>query len=266
MQNSNSNLNVILIADIVGDPGIKALSRSIDTVIEKYKPQLIIANGENSASGKGLTEKIAYQFFELGINVITSGNHIWNKKKIFPLLDTNPYILRPLNYPPNVPGHGSCIYEISSNQKIAIINLQGRTFMHSIDCPFRSIDKEIEKIHKKEINSIIIDFHAEATAEKIAMGWYLDGRVSAVIGTHTHVQTADERILPAGTAYITDIGMTGSTNSVIGMDKDVALNRFIKQIPFYYKIGDEGELKFCGVFVSINPDTSQAECIERFRL
>ncbi len=266
MRNNDSNINVILIADVVGDPGLTATSRSIETIIDRYNPQLIIANGENSASGKGLTEKIVYQLFELGINVITSGNHIWNKKKIFPLLDTNPYILRPLNYPPNVPGHGSCIYEITSDKKIAVINLQGRTFMQSIDCPFRSIDQEIKKLNKRGIYTIIIDFHAEATAEKIAMGWYLDGRVSAVIGTHTHVQTADERILPEGTAYITDVGMTGSSDSVIGMDKDVALNRFIKQIPYYYKISNEGELKFCGVSISINFDTSHAESIERFNL
>jgi len=266
MQNNNSNINIVFIADIIGEPGLNATASSIDQIIDKYKPKLIIANGENSASGKGLTEKIAYQFFELGINIITSGNHIWNKKSVFPVLDTNPYILRPLNYPPDVPGHGSCIYEISANEKLAVINLQGRTFMQPIDCPFRSIDKEIKNLKKKGINSIIVDFHAEATAEKIAMGWYLDGRVSAVIGTHTHVQTADDKILPNGTAYITDVGMTGPSDSVIGMDKEIALNRFIKQIPFYYKIAKYGDLIFCGVVISIDLRTSLANSIKRFKL
>ncbi|MFO7890187.1 MAG: TIGR00282 family metallophosphoesterase [bacterium] len=267
MQSNPSHITIVFIADIVGKPGLTATANAMNRIIDTYNPDLIIANGENSASGKGLTEKIAHQIFELGINIITSGNHIWNKSKVFPLLDTNPFILRPLNYPPNVPGHGSCIYEFDSENKLAILNLQGRTFMQSIDCPFRSIDKEIKKLKKKGVKSIFVDFHAEATAEKIAMGWYLDGRVSAVIGTHTHVQTADEKILPKGTAYITDVGMTGSTDSVIGMDKEIALNRFIRQIPFYYKIAaNENNLEFCGVAISINLDTSFANSIERFIL
>ncbi len=181
-------------------------------------------------------------------------------------MDTNPNILRPLNYPPQVPGHGSCIYEIKTGDKIAVINIQGRTFMQAIDCPFRGIDREIKKLHKQGVNLIIVDFHAEATAEKIAMAWYLNGRVSAVIGTHTHVQTADEQILSQGTAYITDVGMTGSSDSVIGMDKEVAINRFIQQIPFYYKIAKNGNLIFCGVVISIDSNTSKANSIERIQL
>lgn len=267
MQNNSSHISIVFIADIVGKPGLTATANSMNKVIDTYEPDLIIANGENSAAGKGLTEKIAYQIFDLGINIITSGNHIWNKNKVYPLLDSNPFILRPLNYPPHVPGHGSCIYEFDSKRKLAVVNLQGRTFMQTIDCPFRIIDKEINELKKNGVESILVDFHAEATAEKIAMGWYLDGRVSAVIGTHTHVQTADEKILPQGTAYISDVGMTGPTNSVIGMDIETALNRFIKQIPFYYKIAsNENNLEFCGVAISLNLETSLAESIERFIL
>lgn len=264
MQNNN-NINIMFIADIVGKPGLEITRHHINNIIDENNIHLVIANGENGASGKGLTEKILFDYFDMGINIITSGNHIWNKKEIFPFMDTNSNILRPLNYPPNLPGQGTCIFKLSSGIKIAVINLQGRTFMQSIDCPFRVIDKEICRLNKIGIKIILIDFHAEATAEKIALGWFLDGRVSALIGTHTHVQTADEQILPNGTAYISDIGMTGSFNSVIGMNKEIAIKRFIEQIPYYYKIA-YGDEMICGVCITIDSVSSRANSIKRFQL
>jgi metallophosphoesterase (TIGR00282 family) len=261
----SSYINILFIADIIGRPGFEIVEKHIHTLFHKYSIDLVIANGENGTVGKGLTAKVVQLYFELGINVITSGNHIWNRNKLFPLLETEPNLLRPLNYPPECPGHGSCVVELQSDSNVGIINLQGRSFMYSIDCPFRTVDLEIKRLKSEGIKIIIIDFHAEATAEKIALGWYLDGRVSAVIGTHTHVQTADERILPNGTAYITDVGMTGPFDSVIGMDKEVSINRFIKQIPQPYKIAQD-DLKFCGLLLTINKDTGKAHSISRLQL
>jgi len=261
----SSNIQILYIADVVGEPGYEIVSSCIQDLKKKGNIDLTIANGENSASGKGMTANIAQSFFDLGIDVITSGNHIWHKEKFLPILDENPRILRPLNYPPDCPGHGSCIVEIAQDYRIGVINLQGRSFMYSIDCPFRSADSEIERLTKEGIRVIIVDFHAEATAEKIALGWYLDGRVSGLIGSHTHVQTADERILPGGTAYITDAGMTGPFNSVIGMDKDVAINRFLTQLPVRYKIA-QGDTKFCGVILSVDGNSGRSHSISRYQI
>jgi len=212
-----------------------------------------------------MTTRIAQSFFDIGIDVITSGNHIWDKQKFIPSLEKDPRILRPLNYPPGTPGRGSYIAQTIDNDSIGVINLQGRSFMYSIDCPFRTVDREVQRLHNENVRFIIIDLHAEATAEKIAMAWYLDGRVSGIIGSHTHVQTADEKILPRGTAYITDAGMTGPFNSVIGMDKEVAIRRFISQMPVHYKMA-EGDPKFCGVIISIDRESGRAKSISRFQL
>lgn len=237
----------------------------IPAIKKEHAISLTIANGENSAEGKGMTPQIAQSLFDIGIDVITSGNHIWNKKNLFPVLDQNPYILRPLNYPQGCPGHGSCILEIEKGVHVGVINLQGRSFMYPIDCPFRSMDEEIQRMQERNVQTIVLDFHAEATAEKIAMGWYLDGRVSAVIGTHSHVQTADERILPKGTAYITDAGMTGAFDSVIGMDKNSAIQRFLTQLPIPYKIAYD-DPKCCGVIVSMDQNSGKANSISRFQI
>jgi metallophosphoesterase (TIGR00282 family) len=262
---SNNTMNILMIADIVGLSGFEVVRQHLPQLKQKYHIHLTVANGENAAHGKGLTPKNATAFFESGINVITSGNHIWNQKSILPVLDENPFILRPLNYPPGCPGQGSCELEVAPGLFAAVINLQGRSFMYPIDCPFRTAMNEIDRFNQKGIHIIVVDFHAEATAEKAAIGRYLDGKVSAVIGTHTHVQTADERILPGGTAFITDIGMSGPVDSVIGMDAESAKLRFLTQIPVPYRMSSS-EASCCGVFLQIDRTTGKGLYIERFQL
>jgi len=258
---SHEKINVLFIADIIGKPGLKIIQNSVLNIIDKYKIDFCIANGENGAAGKGLTEDIAQEYFKCGINVITSGNHIFEKFNAHKLLNTSNKVIRPLNYPKGVIGKGSVVATLSNNIKISVINIQGRTFMFPIDCPFSSINEEIKKI-RAITPIIIVDFHAEATAEKMAMGWYLNGKVSAVVGTHTHVQTADETILDRGTAYITDVGMTGPFDSVIGMKKEVALKRFMQQMPIRYQPADSN-IKFNGVIIRIDSHNGKAEKIER---
>jgi metallophosphoesterase (TIGR00282 family) len=248
----------------VGDVGLDITHSLLESVKKQESVHLTIANGENCAAGKGLTERLAEGLFDIGVDVITSGNHIWNRDKFFPFLNRHPRMLRPLNYPPDCPGHGSCIV-IASNTSVGVINLQGRSFMYSIDCPFRIVEAEIAKMKEQDIKTVIVDFHAEATAEKIALAWFLDGKASAVIGSHTHVQTADERVLPKGTATITDAGMTGSIDSVIGMDVQTAIRRFMTQIPTHYQVA-QGNPRFCGVIVQINPATGKAATIRRIQL
>ncbi len=258
-------IEILFIADIVGKPGYDIVSKYIKNVKNEHHINLTIANGENSAGGKGMTPQIAHSFLDMGIDVITSGNHIWDKRQSIDILEDNPHILRPMNYPLECPGHGSTVFETMQNDRIGIINLQGRSFMYPIDCPFRSADMEIQRMHEEGISIILVDFHAEATAEKMALGWYLDGRINAVIGTHTHVQTADERILPQGTAYITDVGMTGPIHSVIGMDVETAIRRFRTQLPVYYKMAD-GESMFCGVILSIDKSSGKTKSISRIQI
>lgn len=257
-------INVLFIADIVGKPGLEIASKLVPTLLDKYKIDFCIANGENGCEGKGLTQKIARNYFGLGINVITSGNHIWDNRDIYDLLETNGRILRPLNYPEGNRGHGEAVVELENGPEIAVLNLQGRTFMFTIDCPFKKGLEAVKKLQKRT-KIILVDFHAEATAEKVAMGWYLDGKVSAVIGTHTHVQTADERILPNGTAYITDVGMTGPFDSVIGLKKEIAIKRFLHQTPVRYKPADEN-LRLSAVVITIDTESGLATNIERLYL
>jgi metallophosphoesterase (TIGR00282 family) len=198
------------------------------------------------------------------VDVLTSGNHIWAKKEIFPFLDEELRILRPANYPPKVPGRGSGIIHSIHGQKVGVLNLEGRVFMKHLDCPFRVGEKEIDLL-RQQTNIIIVDFHAEATSEKMAMGWFLNGKASAVLGTHTHVQTCDERILNEGTAYITDVGMTGPLNSVIGIRKQVALERLLTQIPWKFDVATE-EIELQGVVVEVNRETGKSENIQRIRI
>lgn len=258
---AKKKINVLFIADIIGKPGLIIVKHVVNQLREQYQIDFCIANGENGSAGKGLTSSIAQEYFDNGIDVITSGNHIFEKYGIHKLLNTNRKIIRPLNYPFGVSGKGSFIATILNNIKIGVINIQGRTFMFPIDCPFRTVKEEIN-IMRQMTPIIIVDFHAEATAEKIAMGWYLNGRVSAVIGTHTHIQTADERVLDKGTAYITDVGMTGPYNSVIGMKKEIAIKRFIQQMPERYQPADS-DLRFAGVVITINAENGKAESIKR---
>ncbi len=263
--NPNQSVHILFIADVIGTEGYEIMRTTITNLKKTQDFDLIIANGENGASGKGLTPRLVEDYLDAGVHVITSGNHIWNKQKIFPILNTNPYLLRPLNYPPGTVGRGSCTYETKTGKKIGIINLQGRSFMQSIDCPFRTADRAIQDFKSQGVGIIVVDFHAEATAEKRALGFHLDGRVSAFFGTHTHVQTADESVLPNGTAYITDVGMTGPYNSVIGMDISTAIQRFITQVPVSYKMGS-GNPVFNGATVEVNAVTGHSLQITRIQI
>jgi hypothetical protein len=253
-------VGVLFLGDIIGQPGRAALSKFLPSLVQKHSPSLVVANGENAAGGSGITEEIARELFNQ-VDLLTSGNHIWDKKEALSYLDREPKLLRPANYPPQNPGKGSSLLEDRRGHKVGILNLQGRVFMEPIDCPFRRADDEI-KLLRAQTLVIIVDFHAEATSEKQAMAWYLDGRASAVIGTHTHVPTADERILPQGTAYITDVGMVGGHNSVIGIRPDQALARFLTSRPQRFEPGKDGFfLSF--VFFEVDVETGRALSIQR---
>lgn len=253
-------ISFLFLGDIIGRPGRKTLERYLPCLIEKCSPSLVIANGENAAGGIGITEEIGREL--LGhVDVLTSGNHIWDKKEAESYLDREPRLLRPANYPPQNPGKGAYIFESSAGKKIGILNLQGRVFMDPIDCPFRVADEEIRRL-KDATSVIVVDFHAEATSEKQAMGWYLDGKVSAVVGTHTHVITADERILPQGTAFITDVGMVGGFDSVIGIRSELAIKRFLTGRPQRLEPAKRGFL-FSAVFVEVDEESGKALSIKR---
>ena len=249
-------MRILVIGDIIGNPGREAVRELLPGLLGEYKLDLVVANGENTAGGLGLTPNTAQELFDSGVDVITSGNHIWHHNEILPYLDGNLPILRPLNYPPAAPGRG---YLFQDN--VMVVNLIGRTFIGDFDCPFRAMDKLLAEFNGKA-KAIIVDFHAEATSEKVAMGWYLDGRISALLGTHTHIGTIDARILPKGTAYVTDIGMVGPKNSVIGDDVDSVLKRFLTQIPRRLPVG-KGRVNFDAILVEIDEDTGKAIAIKR---
>jgi 2',3'-cyclic-nucleotide 2'-phosphodiesterase len=254
-------MRVLFIGDIFGKPGRRLVQEKLHGLIQEHRVDFCIANVENSAAGFGITPQIAEDLLNSEIDVLTSGNHIWDKRAIVPLLSEQPRLLRPHNYPPGTPGTGIFIGDTNCGVRIGVINLQGRVFMAPIDCPFTTGLAAVEQI-RKQTPVIIVDFHAEATSEKQAFGWYLDGRVSAVVGSHTHVQTADERILPRGTAYITDMGMTGPHDSVIGSVTDLALERLLRQIPVRLEPAS-GNLRLCGVLVDIDESTGRALAIQR---
>jgi 2',3'-cyclic-nucleotide 2'-phosphodiesterase len=253
-------INILFIGDIIGDPGLNITQMWLPSLQKKYRADVTIANGENAADGKGCTEKEANLLFNLGVNVITGGNHTWDKHQSQELLKKDPRVIRPLNYPKGTFGNGYAVVSTPKG-KVAVMNLQGRAFMSSIDCPFRSAEWALAKI-KSETKIVFIDFHAEATAEKLALASFLDGKVSAVVGTHTHIQTADERILSNGTAYLTDCGMTGPYDSVIGMKTDAAINRFLYQTPQKYQTATEN-VHLTGVYIKADTDTGKALEIER---
>lgn len=256
-------MNVLFIGDIVGNVGRSALKRVLPALKSKYNPHIIIVNGENSAAGRGITKAIAKEFFDWGVHGITMGNHTWDNKDIFEWIDEEPRIVRPANFSPESPGQGMAFIKANGKQ-LAIINLQGRAFLPPSDCPFRKADELIEQA-REQTKAILVDFHAEATSEKIAMGWHLDGRASLVIGTHTHVQTNDDTILPGGTAYLTDAGMTGSREGVLGMERQAVLHKFITQLPVRFVV-DEGKWHLHGVSVQIDEATGHAVKIEKIRL
>jgi len=251
-------LRILAVGDIIGKPGRNAVKEILPGLCDEHNIDLVIGNGENAAGGLGLTPGTADELFDSGIDVITSGNHIWAYNEIVPYLDSEPAILRPLNYPPMNPGRG---YLLKNN--VLIVNLVGRVFMTHVDCPFRAMDQLLAEFQHKSI-PIIVDFHAEATSEKVAMGKYLDGRVSAVLGTHTHVGTVDAHILPGGTGYVTDIGMVGPADSVIGDDPDSVIKRFLTQIPSRLSVG-KGEVGFDAILVEVDEKTGKAVGIQRIR-
>ncbi|MBL7125267.1 MAG: TIGR00282 family metallophosphoesterase [Dehalococcoidales bacterium] len=247
---------ILAIGDVIGKPGRRAVQALLPGFRQKYGLDLVIANGENAAGGLGLTSTTARALFDAGVDVLTSGNHIWAHKEIIPYLNSNMPILRPLNYPSGVPGRGYLL-----EGQVMVVNLMGRAFIGSFDCPFRAMDQLLAELkHKPPV--IIVDFHAEATSEKIALGRYLDGRVSAVLGTHTHVGTIDAQLLPNGTAYVTDIGMTGPTDSVIGDDADAVLRRFLTMMPHRLSVG-KGKTVFNAVVVEVDDNSGRATNIDR---
>jgi len=252
-------MRFLAIGDVVGRPGRNILKSTLSKLKENYKIDVVIANCENAAGGNGLTKKVADELFSIGIDVMTMGNHVWANKEIFSFIENETRIIRPANYPEGTtPGRGYNVFE-KNNIKFAVINLCGRVFMENLDCPFRKIDEILKKI---DCRIIIVDLHAEATSEKIALGFYVDGRVSCVYGTHTHVQTADEKILPNGTAYITDIGMTGPYDSVLGVDKDIVIQKFTTLLPVRFEVA-KGKAQFNGIVFEVDNNTGKAVSIER---
>lgn len=257
-------MKLLFVGDIVGRPGRYALKNALGRLVDRHCADLVVANGENAAAGFGLTAEVAREIFDAGVDVITSGNHIWDKKEVFALFEREPRLLRPGNYPPGLPGKGSGIFKTAGGVPIGVMNLEGRVFMNNLDCPFRTADALLEEM-SQQTKIIFVDFHAEATSEKISLGHYLDGRISAIVGTHTHVQTADERILPGGTAYLSDVGMTGSRDSVIGIRKEEAIERFLTQLPVRFEVAKK-DTWLCAVLVTIDEENGQAQAIERIQV
>ncbi|MBL7997234.1 MAG: TIGR00282 family metallophosphoesterase [Candidatus Kapabacteria bacterium] len=255
----NSTLNILFIGDVVGEPALHHLCQRLPALITEHDIECVIVNGENVWDNKGINDQEAQMLFDAGTHVITTGNHIWENWKSRPLLATNPRVIRPLNYPRENPGRGFTTVKIGEGLTVGVLQVQGRVYMQPIDCPFKAADYAVQKL-REQTNIIFVDFHADATAEKISMGWFLDGKVSAVVGTHTHVQTNDARILPQGTAYLTDSGMTGPHNSVLGMNTDIALKRLLLQTAHKYEMA-KGDYRINGVVIGVNADSGNAESI-----
>lgn len=253
-------MRILFIGDIVGNPGRKASRQLIPSIVKEKEIDFCIANGENSAGGSGITYVIAKELYDMGIHAITMGNHTWSKKEILSFIDSDNKIARPCNYPSGLPGKGSVVIS-GQKEKIGVVNVLGRVYMDGVDCPFRAVEKEIENL-KKVVKVIVVDFHAEASSEKAALAWYLDGRVSCVLGTHTHVQTADEHILPFGTGFITDVGMTGPYEGIIGVEKEIAIEKFLTGMPVRFQVA-KGRAQFNAVVLDIDEKTGKTKSIER---
>ena len=254
-------MKILFIGDIVGKPGRRAVKELLPSLVSGHDVDMVIANCENAASGFGITREVVEELYDSHIDVLTSGNHVWDKKEVMEFIDDYESLIRPANYPAGVPGAGSVLMPTVSGQYVGVLNLAGRIFMHPVDCPFTVAKKEIERL-KSRTSVIIVDIHAEATSEKRALGWYLDGEVSAVLGTHTHVQTADNEVLPNGTAYISDAGMTGPFDSVIGIKKDTIIERFLTQIPNRFDVA-KNDVRLQGVVIDIDAQSGRANAIER---
>lgn len=255
-------MNILCVGDIVGKPGRAALEGLLENIKQEFNIDFTIVNAENSAGGSGITSKIAKHFFELGCDVLTLGDHVWDQKEIEGYLDEEEFIVRPANFPDGAPGKGWCIKTTSSGIKIGVVNMMGRVFMrYHVECPFRVLEAIVEEISQQTPN-IIVDMHAEATSEKVALGHFMDGRVSAIFGTHTHIQTADEKVLPKQTAYITDLGMTGPHDSVIGQNKENIVERFLTSLPVRFSVAKD-DVWFQGIVVDVDEATGRARGIVR---
>lgn len=255
-------MRLLFIGDIVGKPGRQAIKALLPALVREYRVDVTIANAENAAAGKGLTKEIAHELFDQGIAFLTMGNHVWAQKEIMSFIDQEARLVRPSNYPPGAPGNGYGFIR-HGGYKIGVLNLSGRVYLTALDDPFADASSKIAQI-RQETPIILVDFHAEATSEKVAMGWFLDGKVSAVVGTHTHIQTADARILPQGTAYITDVGMTGPRDSVLGVKKEIIINRFLTQLPAKFELAG-GPVQINGVVIEVDEQTGRAQSVEAIR-
>jgi len=257
-------MKVLYIGDIMGEPGRRAVSRAMPRLVAQHQIDIVIGNGENAAGGFGITPELAEELFDVGLSAITTGNHAWDKKEAVGYFTREPRLLRPANYPAGVPGQGSTVVETAGGERLAVLQLMGRAYMPIIDCPFQTAKRELPRL-KQETPAVIVEMHAEATSEKMAMGHYLDGDVAAVVGTHTHVQTADDQILPRGTAYITDIGMTGPLHSVIGVKKEMAIEKFLTGMPRRFEVAS-GPSVFCAVLLEVDARLGKTVAFERIRL
>jgi metallophosphoesterase (TIGR00282 family) len=258
-------VTLLFVGDIVARPGRELLKRHLKALASHHRADLVIANGENAASGAGITRENAEEILKAGVDVITSGNHVWDRKETLEFITQMPRLIRPANYPDGTPGAGSYVAETASGDRVGVINVMGRVFLASLDDPFRIVEREIARVRDDGARIILVDMHAETTSEKIALCWYLDGKVTAVIGTHTHVQTADERILPGGTACLTDAGMTGPHDGVIGMERAAAVARFVTGLPARLEPAS-ADNRLHGVLITADPDTGRATAIERVAL
>ncbi len=257
-------MNILCIGDIVGEPGREALRVLLSDLKNEFNIDFTIINAENSAGGAGMTPKIAKETLQVGADVITLGDHTWDQKELEEYLKTSEQVIRPANFPEGVPGKGWCIRKSKSGVKVGVINMLGRVFMrHQVECPFRKLKSIVEEI-SKETPIIVLDMHAETTSEKVATGHYIDGQISVVFGTHTHIQTADDKILPRGTAYVTDVGMTGPYDSVIGQNKESIINRFLSSMPIRFNVAS-GDVKLCGIVVEVDEKTGRAKNITRLQ-
>ncbi len=256
-------MHILFVGDIVGKPGREILSRALGVLIEQRRIDIVVANVENAAGGMGITRNVAENIRDMGVDIMTSGNHVWDKKEALTYIELEPRLLRPANYP-DAPGHGHVVTRTAAGVPFGVVNVMGRVFMNPLDNPFQVVHREIEAV-KQEASVILVDFHAEATSEKLAMGWHLDGAVTAVVGTHTHVQTADERILPNGTAYISDVGMTGPHDSIIGVQTSSALPRFVSGMPSRFETATANP-RLNGVVITADPATGKASAIDRVNL
>jgi len=258
-------MKLLFIGDIVGRPGRDLVRTGLAAIVARYEVDFVIANGENAAAGFGITRDIADQLFSYGIDVMTSGNHIWDKKEVLDYLPRQPRLLRPANFPAGAPGAGAYLATATNGVKVGVVNVMGRVFLASIDDPFTTAAREVARLKLEGARLVFVDVHAEVTSEKVAMGWYLDGTATAVVGTHTHVQTADERVLPKGTAYLTDVGMTGPHDGVIGVEKAPVIAKFLSGLPARFETAS-GDPRLNGVVITADPATGLATGIERVSL